>query len=147
MQTKQIALILLIMLIGTSLISGSIPFTTSQFINQTTDGNYTTFNLNGYDGLCLVVDGNKISFDNCLNVVVDGNIIGEQGQIPFLNSDGNALSVHNGFDFNRDTNTLRADFFVGDISGATGIYRDLDGGTANSVYLPTQIVDGGNASN
>jgi hypothetical protein len=107
MQTKQIALILLIMLIGTSLISGSIPFTTSQFINQTTDGNYTTFNLNGYDGLCLVVDGNKISFDNCLNVLVDGNIIGESGQIPFLNIDGNALSVQNSFDFNSDTNTLR----------------------------------------
>jgi len=83
MQTKQIALILLIMLIGISLISGSIPFTTSQFINQTTDGNYTIFNLNGYDGLCLVVDGNKISFDNCLSVLVDGNIIGESGQIPF----------------------------------------------------------------
>jgi hypothetical protein len=82
-----------------------------------------------------------------LQKLFDANIVGSQGLIPFLNSDGNALEVQSGFDFNSDTNTLRADFFAGDISGATGIYRDLDGGTANSVYLPTQIVDGGTASN
>jgi hypothetical protein len=82
-----------------------------------------------------------------LSKFFDVNIVGQQGLVPFINFDGNALEVQRGFDFNSDTNTLRADFFVGDISGATGIYRDLDGGTANSVYLPTQIVDGGNASN
>jgi hypothetical protein len=82
-----------------------------------------------------------------LQKLFDANIVGSQGLVPFISVDGNALEVQSGFDFNRDTNTLRADFFVGNISGATGIYRDLDGGTANSVYLPTQIVDGGNASN
>ena len=82
-----------------------------------------------------------------LNQIFDGNVIGTQGQIPVIGPDGNYLEVWQGFDFNSDTNTLRADFFVGDISGATGIYRDLDGGSANSVYLPTQLVDGGKADN
>jgi hypothetical protein len=82
-----------------------------------------------------------------LERLFDGNVVGDVGLVPFLNVDGNALSVQSGFDFNSDTNTLRADFFVGDISGATGIYRDLDGGSANSVYLPSQLVDGGKADN
>lgn len=56
-----------------------------------------------------------------INQLFDGNVSGEAGLIPFLNFDGNYLTTQTGFDFNSDTNTLSADYFVGDGSGLTGI--------------------------
>jgi len=53
--------------------------------------------------------------------IFDGNISGDAGLIPFVNSDGNLLEVENGFDYNAETNTLSADYFVGDGSNLTGI--------------------------
>jgi hypothetical protein len=38
--------------------------------------------------------------------VVDGNVSGEPGEVPFVGPDGNQLMVQTGFDFNSDTNTL-----------------------------------------
>lgn len=105
MQTDQIGIILLIGLLATSLILTGIPFTTSQFIEQTTDANYILFEQGYYDKLCVTIDGNKLSFQDCLNTIIDLNIIGTQGQIPFLTPDGNTLEV-GGLKFNKDTNTL-----------------------------------------
>lgn len=41
-----------------------------------------------------------------LNKIFDANIVGSQGEIPFINADGNLLEVRKGFDFNKDTNTM-----------------------------------------
>jgi hypothetical protein len=42
-----------------------------------------------------------------LSKLFDANIVGQQGLVPFISVDGNALEVQSGFDFNSDTNTLR----------------------------------------
>ena len=51
-----------------------LPFTTSQFVGQITDLNYTTFVSGGYDGNFLIFDGNKLSIID-LNIP-DANISG-----------------------------------------------------------------------
>jgi len=81
------------------------PFTTSQFVSQTTDANYQIFRVGGYDGLCVVVDGNKLNFGNCASILFDANLSGASGQVPFVNVDGNALEL-GGLSFDKDTNTL-----------------------------------------
>lgn len=43
----------------------SLPYTTSQLINQSTDLNYTIFISGGYDGNCLGIDGNKLTVVDC----------------------------------------------------------------------------------
>ena len=46
-----------------------------------------------------------------LNKFFDTNTVGEVGNIPFINFDGNALEVQSGFDFNKDTNMLTVNDF------------------------------------
>ena len=75
------------------LIMPSIPFTNSQFINQSTDFNYFHFNNGDYNGQILYIDNNILT--------------------------------------GIDANTLA--------NGA------VDGGFSNSVYLGTQLIDGGGA--
>ena len=58
MQTKQIGIILLIGLLTLGVIGAGIPYTTSQFIWQSTDLNYTKFYAGEYDGNGLIIDGN-----------------------------------------------------------------------------------------
>lgn len=58
--------------------------------------------------------------NNKLTKVLDVNDLnGTQGQIPFINVDGNLLDLSSAFDFNKDTNTLGVgvgSFFV-DVNG------------------------------
>ena len=58
MQTKQIGIILLIGLLILGVIGAGIPYTTSQFIWQSTDLNYIKFYAGEYDGNGLIIDGN-----------------------------------------------------------------------------------------
>jgi len=58
MQTKQIGIILLIGLLILGVIGAGIPYTTSQFIWQSTDLNYVKFYAGEYDGNGLIIDGN-----------------------------------------------------------------------------------------
>ena len=58
MQTKQIGIILLIGLLTLGVIGAGIPYTTSQFIWQSTDLNYVKFYAGEYDGNGLIIDGN-----------------------------------------------------------------------------------------
>jgi hypothetical protein len=93
MQTKEIGIILLIMLLGITLFSSYIPYTTSQFVNQSTDLNYSSLLEGDNDGKGLLWD-----------------------------SDINKWSI-------------------------TTLQNDVDGGSANSVYLNSQRTDGGKADN
>ena len=43
----------------------SIPYTTSQLINHSTDLNYAKFVNGDYNGLCLQIDGNIVTADSC----------------------------------------------------------------------------------
>ena len=61
MQTKELGLILLIALLAIGLVTASLPYTTSQFIDQTTDLNYEQFKLGVFDGNLIIVDGNLLS--------------------------------------------------------------------------------------
>jgi len=70
---------LLLLFAGLFLLNGctetgnfTLPYTSSQFIAQTTDLNYYGFVAGLYDGNCLSVDGNKITVTDCLSV--DANI-------------------------------------------------------------------------
>ena len=58
MQTKQIGIVLLIGLLILGVIGAGIPYTTSQFIWQSTDLNYVKFYAGEYDGNGLIIDGN-----------------------------------------------------------------------------------------
>jgi len=51
LQTKELGLILLIALLAIGLVTASLPYTTSQFIDQTTDLNYEQFELGVFDGI------------------------------------------------------------------------------------------------
>ncbi len=90
---KQVLILLLIfcfLILGcTQPNTIGVPYTTSQFISQSTDINYFDFFDGNYDNKILKVDGNKFEFYS--------------------------------------------------------INEDLDGGFANSIYLESQYVDGGNA--
>jgi hypothetical protein len=95
-----------------------------------------------------------------LNKLFDANIVGQQGLIPFINFDGNALEVQSGFDFNSDTNTLRTgcvelgdgnyycastDFPSPDLSSLvpyTGATTDVDLGS-NNLSISGEIDLGG----
>ncbi len=68
MQTKQLGLILLIALLAISLVTASLPYTTSQFINQTTDLNETNYFNGNFDGQVLFIDGNIISAKTLIQV-------------------------------------------------------------------------------
>jgi len=61
LQTKELGLILLIALLAIGLVTASLPYTTSQFIDQTTDLNYEQFKLGVFDGNLIIVDGNLLS--------------------------------------------------------------------------------------
>jgi len=61
LQTKELGLILLIALLAISLVTASLPYTTSQFIDQTTDLNETNYFNGNFDGQVLFIDGNIIS--------------------------------------------------------------------------------------
>jgi len=58
MQTRDIGIVLLIGLLILGVIGAGIPYTTSQFIWQSTDLNYVKFYAGEYDGNGLIIDGN-----------------------------------------------------------------------------------------
>ena len=64
--------LLLVLLTGCTQTTGFLPYTTSQYIAQSTDLNYTLFQQGVYDGNCLKMDGNKITVSSCIEV--DANI-------------------------------------------------------------------------
>lgn len=86
----------------------SPPSTFSQTFKQLLpDTNIQLFKAGENSGDCWKVDGNHFVLGNCVQFLIDMNIVGSVGQIPFLNADGNALELDSGFDYNKDTNTLR----------------------------------------
>lgn len=106
-------LLLVLLLSSLFLLNGCIeqqvvtpPYSTSQFINKTTDANYQVYKVGGYDGLCIRVDVNKLMFEPCFNIIFDSNVSGVPGRVAFVDNDGNALTTDSGLDYNSQTNTL-----------------------------------------
>ena len=77
MQTRDIGIILLIIILAVGMFGASYPYTTSQFIDQTTDLNYVQFELGEYDGNLIIVDGNLLSIisPNDLNIDVNSGTV------------------------------------------------------------------------
>lgn len=86
MQTKQIGLILLLLLLGFGLITQSIPFTSNQFFEQVTDLNYLSVFNGDFNNQLLFIDGNKISaFDfNILDYNINVDLT---DYVPFTGAD------------------------------------------------------------
>jgi len=102
------------------------PSTFSQTFRQLLpDENIILFRAGANSGDCWKVDGNKFVLGNCVQFLIDMNIEGGVGQIPFINIDGNALEL-GGIDFNKDTNTLMVHGQI--FSDPTGSF-DFAGGT------------------
>ena len=59
--SKMLILIVAIACVLFLLIIPGIPFTDSQFYYQSTDLNYTKLSFGDYNGMFVVVDGNKLS--------------------------------------------------------------------------------------
>jgi hypothetical protein len=68
MQTRDIAIILLIGLLCINIVSTFPPYTTNQFIDQTTDLNHQHFLDKNYDGYLVIIDENTLS-------IADENIL------------------------------------------------------------------------
>jgi hypothetical protein len=94
-----------------------LPYTTGQLINRSTDLDLNTFFLGGYDGMLVVVDGNKLSVadTNDLNIALP---IDTNNLVPYTNADKNinlnGVEVSNAGRVGVLTNAVNADFQVGD---------------------------------
>jgi len=66
--------------------------------------------------------GNTYFFDDTVTQnLIDANILGASGQIPYINADGNALQVNTNLDYNDINGTLRAPYLAGNGSLITGL--------------------------
>ncbi len=139
MQTKQLGLILLIALLAIGLVTASLPYTTSQFIDQTTDLNYEQFELGVFDGNLIIVDGNLLSIisPNDLNssggsgtdtnyetagytaaqILLDTNAQTACGTGEYLSGDG---TCSGGAGLGLDTNFETAGMDVNDVNNVWG---------------------------
>ena len=77
MQTRDIGIVLLIGLLILGVIGAGIPYTTSQFIWQSTDLNYTKFYAGEYDGNGLIIDGNTFTIYDLNDLNNSSNYINE----------------------------------------------------------------------
>jgi len=117
--TKYLGITLLIGLICMALVYTSVPYTTSQFINSSTDINIQDYVSGVYDGQCFGIDGNIITARPCGDLNV--STIGIPGEITFIGSDGNTLTTDTGLIWDTVTNALEIDNLVIKVGGKIGI--------------------------
>ena len=164
MQTKQLGLILLIALLAISLVTASLPYTTSQFINQTTDLNETNYFNGNFDGQVLFIDGNIISAKDinssggsstdtnfetagytAAQILLDTNAQTACGDAEVLFGNGSCGVVSSGFTdsnlfsigfFDVDSNALLIDFN----GGQKSLFNFLDGNFTGNVFIDGNLI-------
>jgi len=164
MQTKQLGLILLIALLAIGLVTASLPYTTSQFIDQTTDLNETNYFNGNFDGQVLFIDGNIISAKDinssggsstdtnfetagytAAQILLDTNAQTACGDAEVLFGNGSCGVVSSGFTdsnlfsigfFDVDSNALLIDFN----GGQKSLFNFLDGNFTGNVFIDGNLI-------
>ena len=165
--TKYLEITLLIGLICMALVYTSVPYTTSQFIDQTTDLNFAWFDAGIYEGNYLIIDGNKISSTSVLTTLSSsGEIYIEQEDTPIIltfpaadadvNVTGWEMGHTRGFTAITDglivekAGTYKCDLsisFSGGVGGAYGGNLGIGGIRDEHCYLIRKLGTGGDVGN
>jgi len=124
MQTKQIGIILLIGLLTLGVIGAGIPYTTSQFIWQSTDLNYTKFYAGEYDGNGLIIDGNIFTIFDLNGSGGGGTLIDTNFETAGLTLTGSNTGDQNLY---KIENNIILNAFRIAINGSLAIFNMIDG--------------------